>query len=377
MKILYVIGSMQVGGAESHLQRIASDLVRDEFDVTVFAFQSEGPLRPAFEAAGVCVVGGKSSGGRSIIIRLLVLLKVIVNLLWILARLRPDVVHFFLPMSYIVGGILSLPFLRTRKVMSRRSMNYYQKKYPFFATVERFLHHWMDAVLGNSQAVIEQLKQEGVPESKLHLIYNGIDVSNYALPRSRDALAAEFGIAEDAFVMVIVANLIPYKGHADLLLALGHVKEQLPRDWHILVVGRDDGILASLEQLAEQQGIRQRVHFLGQRRDIPVLLNGSDMGVLCSHEEGFSNAILEAMAASLPLVVTDVGGNAEAVLDGVCGRVVPPKDPIRLGKAISELANNPERLSMGMASKSRVVELFSSKACLNNYKKLYKSIINT
>ena len=142
---------------------------------------------------------------------------------------------------------------------------------------------------------------------------------------------------------MVIANLIPYKGHRELIEGLSHIERELPGDWRILLVGRDHGIRAELEALSTTCGVSHRIRFLGQRSDIPALLAAADFGLLTSREEGFSNVILEGMAAGLAMIVTDVGGNAEAVVHGETGFVVPPRNPKAIGDAILELARNPSK----------------------------------
>jgi glycosyltransferase involved in cell wall biosynthesis len=177
-------------------------------------------------------------------------------------------------------------------------------------------------------------------------------------------------------VLALIANLIPYKGHADLLHALALVKQRLPRDWTMLCVGRDDGIGGALAALARDLGLARHLRWLGPRDDVPALLAASDIGLLCSHQEGFANSILEGMAARLPMVVTDVGGNGEAVCDGETGLVVPPRDPARLAEAIVALARDPaRRRAMGAAGRRRVAAEFSIEACVSAYERLYEGLI--
>ncbi|MBK8523307.1 MAG: glycosyltransferase [Betaproteobacteria bacterium] len=191
----------------------------------------------------------------------------------------------------------------------------------------------MDALLGNSQAVVQDLLDEGAP-SGVRLIYNGIDVGRFATGSARrgQTLRAELGFSDDRVVLTCVANLFPYKGHADLLAALALLGAEFSERSTLLLVGRDAGARAALEAQLVQLGLTERVRFLGERGDVPDLLAASDIGVLASHEEGFSNAVIEGMAAGLPMVVSDVGGNAEAVIDGECGHVVPARDPRRWRK---------------------------------------------
>jgi glycosyltransferase involved in cell wall biosynthesis len=104
-------------------------------------------------------------------------------------------------------------------------------------------------------------------------------------------------------------------------------------------------------------------------------LKGADIGILCSHEEGFANAILEGMAAGLPMIVTNVGGNSEAVIDGVTGLVVRPHDSEALGQAILELAaNDATRSAMGKAGFERVEKHFNISRCVGNYVQLYEGL---
>ena len=176
-------------------------------------------------------------------------------------------------------------------------------------------------------------------------------------------------------MLVTVANLIRYKGHSDLFEALDWIKGSLPARWTLLCVGRDDGIGERLRKQAVARGIESNVQFLGERPDIASLLASADIGILCSHEEGFANSILEGMAAGLPMIVTDVGGNAEAVIDGTTGLVVPPHNPKALGAAIVKLALDPElRRRMGRAGRERVEKYFGIDRCVANYARLYAGL---
>lgn len=188
--------------------------------------------------------------------------------------------------------------------MSRRSMNYYLNKFPpVVRWFETWLHTKMHRILGNSRKVIAQLQEEeGVSAQKTHLIYNGI-----TLHRTRTLdVRADLFIPRESVVLVMVANLIPYKGHADLLAALAGMKTD--HRWDLLLVGNDtSGLQAQLQQQATAGQIANRVHFLGSREDVADILPACDIGLLTSHEEGFSNAVLEGMGSGLAMVVTDVG----------------------------------------------------------------------
>ena len=236
----------------------------------------------------------------------------------------------------------------------------------------------MRAIVGNSKRVVEQLHyDEGVASDKLSLIYNGIPIERFRLPLDKEGKRSELGLADTTLILITVANLIEYKGHDELLTAVAEIKSELPQKWVLLLVGQDHGMGNSLRKKTRILGIAKHVLFLGQRRDVAELLRISDISLLCSHEEGFSNALLEAMAAGLPTIATDVGGNSEAVVDGVTGQLVPAKDSVAIGRAILRLVYDPAaRRQMGVAGRKRVEEHFSLEACVQGYEALYRSMGN-
>lgn len=376
-KIIVVVGSLDIGGTERHILEIMPRLDREKFVIQVCTLTYRGDLADALEAQGILVSSPlkKDSGPpRSWFNNRIALLHASYWLFKTLYKEKPDIVHFFLPASYIVGAICAIFARCPKRIMSRRCMNVYQKKYPGISYLERLLHKTMTEIVGNAQAVVEELKQEGVPTSKLGLIYNGVNLERPYVDHM--ALRRKLGITETTLVLIIVANLIPYKGHADLLQALGKVAQNISQDWTLLCVGHDTGICQVLQSLSRTLNIIDNVKFLGKRDDVEQLLTISDIGILCSHEEGFPNSILEGMAMGLPMIVTDVGGNAEAIVDGITGLVVPPKDPLTLGKVIINLANDVAlRQRIGGQARARAEEFFSIDDCTYAYETLYNETI--
>lgn len=375
--ILFVITALEIGGTERQLALLAGELARSGSTITVYSFM-DGAVRTELEQAGVQVILAPHAfdpARSSAISSALFVPRTAVHLLRTMLRLRPRIAHFFLPAAYLVGAPMALLARVPVRVMSRRSLNNYQRG-GFIRAIERMLHRLMHAVVGNSRGVVTQLQEEGVAPGRLGLIYNGIAHASFANAGKRGDIRTRVGLSPDALVMVIVANLIPYKGHRDLIDALALAAPNLPPRWRLLVVGRDDGIGAELRQQAQRLGLQDHVLFLGARNDVPALLATSDLGILCSHEEGFSNAILEGMAAALPMVVTDVGGNAEAVIDGETGLVVPARDPQRLAAAIAGLAGDPAlRAQFGKAGKERVSSRFGLLQFVDNHRKLYAALL--
>lgn len=369
--ILYVIGSLDLGGTERHLAQLAPLLQKHGWSPVIYCLTHSGIQRAELERQGVTVIGPPIElKARSRLVRFLGLWASCIKLLAILVRSRPRIVHFFLPLSYLVGTPLAIFSQIPIRLMSRRSLNYYQKRHAVLSWFERRLHRYVTSALGNSQAVVNDLWAEGVPRSRTMLIYNGIDLTPF------DRLPPRTEGGHPWFVIIIVANLIPYKGHAELLEAVSVIAEKLPSDWQLWCVGRNDGLLAALERLAKEKKIDGKVKFLGPRVEVPRLLKSADISVSSSHEEGFSNAILEAMAAGLPVVATNVGGNAEAVVHGETGLIVPAKNPAALGEAILHLAQHPDiREKMGAAGRIRVQTRFSIDRCAQEYSDLYSKML--
>lgn len=371
--LLFVTSSLAVGGTERHLVSISSALRARGWSITVFSTGGDGPLASDLREAGVSVVvpGASALADR----RLFRLPIAAARLVGLLVGRRDVIVHCFLPEAYVVAAPLAV-LLRTRlAIMSRRSLNVYQNGYGPAAWAERRLHPMMSAVLANSRSVAKELLMEGVAPERIGLIYNGV-VDAPGPPADRRQTRAGLGIEDSALVLVIVANLIPYKGHLDLVDALGAIAGKMPAGWRLLIVGRDEGVGADIRARAEALGIADHIGMLGQRADVADLLNAGDVGLLASHQEGFSNAILEGMRAGLPMIVTDVGGNAEAVIDGETGIVVPPHNPEAFAGAILRLASDPAlRRSFGDAGRRRVARHFSLSACVDAYEAMYAGLL--
>jgi len=374
--VLFVIPSMEVGGTELHVASIAGALTTRGWKVAVYS-AADGPVTRLLQANNVRLI--LPPPARELFDKLpgsgiFGLAAIALHLLGVLLKQRPQVVHFFLPGAYLAGAPLAIVARSRVRVMSRRSLNRYQSRSRLVAPFERWLHRYMTAVLGNSRSVMKELEAEGVNAGRLGLIYNGLDLARVPSV-SREQVRAALGIPEASLVLIIVANLIPYKGHLDLVEALGHAACKIPGDWRLLVVGRDDGAGAATRALAVSRGIAQKIVYLGSRDDVSELLRASDIGLLASHQEGFSNAVIEGMSAGLPMVVTDVGGNAEAVVDCETGIVVPPHDPAAFAEAIVRLADDPAmRRRYGLAGRRRVEENFSLDGCVGRYEALYRGL---
>jgi glycosyltransferase involved in cell wall biosynthesis len=379
--ILFVVSSMAVGGTEKHLAAILTALRARGWDVTVYSTGGDGALTQVFLAGGVRVILPPRFARRLLGFpfgaRFLRLPVTALYLLGVLMRQRFSIIHFFLPEAYLVGAPVALLAGIKLRVMSRRSLNAYQGGHALSAFVERCLHVFVAAALANSRSVARQLEAEGIAAQRIGLIYNGLTSGMPAAAMARDRIRNGLGLRETTLVLVIVANLIPYKGHLDLVEALGRVADSMPADWCLLIVGRDDGAGAAVRARAQTVGIADKILFLGERNDVPDLLSACDIGLLTSHQEGFSNAIIESMYAGLPMIVTDVGGNAEAVVDGQSGLVVPARHPVALAAAIERLSCDPQlRERYGEEGHRRATTYFGLDGCVAAYEALYRGLLS-
>ncbi len=186
------------------------------------------------------------------------------------------------------------------------------------------------AIVANSTACAEHLRGEGVPDTRVRLIRNGVDTTAFAAPRPRRPLRR----------LVTVANLRPEKGHDVLMDAAPLILARYPdAEFHIAGSGNRAEAVAAR---AAARGVSGSVHFLGECADVARLLADSDIFVLPSHSEGLPNAVMEAMSAALPVVATRVGGIPELITSGVTGSLVPARDPEALASAVLHLMDHPE-----------------------------------
>jgi glycosyltransferase involved in cell wall biosynthesis len=375
-RILYIIGSLRTGGTENHLSQIASGLTERNWKIDICLLSPYIEVNRSFLDDRIKIFRLPKLLHENFLykkfyfIRFFVILFYSLLVLKVLLSKRPHFVHMFLPHAYIVGGFLSILCRVPVKLMSRRSMNVYQKKSRLIALCEKFLHKRMNKILGNSQAVVDELFFEGVENDKLQLIHNGINLDYFKFNLSKSEVRKELNIDKNKFVIVIIANLISYKGHADLLKALNLIKNSL-KDWSLIIIGDDRGEKSNLMRIIKKFDLEKNVKFEGEMKTIQKHLTASDLGVLCSHQEGFSNAILEYMAASLPVVATRVGGNSEAVKDGFNGYMVEAQQYEDLAVAILKVYKSKNRGLMGKKGKELTEKVFSLEKCIEEYEEVY------
>ena len=339
----------------------------------VFSLQSNGLLRRHLSDLKVPVYsGGLKRGDLSRAPWKLISAEW--ELIRLIRQLKPRVVHAFLPLVTFMGALAGRLNRVPLVITSRRALGTHQERFVVLRPIDLMADFFSHRVTVNSQAVWnDTINRDHINPSKLELIYNGVDPEPFELAASyREKVRKTLGVKREEKVAIVIANLISYKGHSDFVKAARQVIDQLPVA-KFLLVGEDRGIQEHLQCEILELGISSHVKFLGQRDDIPQLLAACDISVVPSHEEGFSNTILESMAAGLPVVATSVGGNPEAVLDGATGWLVPPRNPKALAEKLMDLIENPAKAkAWGRRGNERVKRQFSLGGMVERHLRLYE-----
>jgi glycosyltransferase involved in cell wall biosynthesis len=230
-----------------------------------------------------------------------------------------------------------------------------------------------DYVVAVSEAVRQHFAGQGLrPRVALLSIPNGIRVDRFtpANAQARAALVSEMGWPEGSRVIGTVGRLHPVKGQSHLLHALRALRQKVPQA--VLAIVGDGGMRSALEQETDELGLRPWVRFLGDRSDVPQLLQAMEVFALPSLSEGYSIALLEACAAALPIVATDVGGNREIVRDGNNGRLIAAGNAGVLADALCDVLASEERAQqMGRAGREWVLEAGTFRNMAARYQRLY------
>ena len=373
-RILFVVGSLTVGGAEGQLAMLAESLKSRGWTVEIFLLEKSGALVERLERAGIHVSDGAykfDPGNRVVKLALLFICEV--GLVWRILRFRPEVVHGFLPLTNLMSAIAGRMARVSLIITSKRALSRHQDRHPSSRWLDRAANALSDVITANSQAVASDTQaRDGYNASRIVVIPNGLDFVRFDEARGhRHEARSELGLSKSDIAIAMVANLIPYKGHIELIEAFARIAADDPR-LKLFLIGQDRGVAEALMSNARRLGAADRIDLMGQRSDVPRLLSAMDVGVLASHEEGFSNALLEKLAAGLPVVATRVGGNPEA-LEGMPNCfLVRPQDPDDLARGLADAigklgADDPSR----KIRQSRVRERYSVDAMVDAYERLY------
>lgn len=378
IKILYVIGTLDVGGTERQLVELVSRLDGARFEPAVCCLSSGGSLEAELKTRDIPVhvvnFRGFRTARRGLIRSAPEVICALFRFWRLLRNQRPDIVHGLLFWAYIIGTFAARAAGVPIIVSSRRSLGNFKADKPHYLVLERIANRMTDLVIANSEAVRrDAIREEGLPADKVMVIHNGLELPPFGLSPDED-LRQSLGLGRGVPVIGVVANFIHYKGYQFFLEAWGAVVKRFPRNVALLV--GEGPLRRELEARVEAMGLGKSVRFLGTHQDVPALLALMDLVVHPSLEEGFSNAILEAMAAGKPVVATAVGGNPEAVVHGETGFLVPPRDSQALAEAMVWLLDHPtEAARFGEAGRRRVAERFELGAMIRQYEAVYERLV--
>ena len=239
--------------------------------------------------------------------------------------------------------------------------------------LKRFLlSRYIDKTIGVSLAVCKYLIDNKIPENKIHLIHNGIEIDRFK-PTETKEIKAEFGLRPDEYIIGTAARLTRSKGVFELIEALSMLSKK--RKNIRLIIAGDGPERDSLELFAKDLGVLERVIFAGLRNDIEKIYSAMDVFILPSINEPFGLAILEAMAVGKPVIATNAGGIPEIIRDEETGLLVEPRSPKAIAEAIDRLIEEPEFLKkISQAGKKLLLTEFTSDSMAKKYEALCLSL---
>jgi glycosyltransferase involved in cell wall biosynthesis len=362
-RILEIIPTLDRSGAEKQLALLALGLPRDEFEVHVCTLSRLGPLAAELQRAGIPVTCVDKQW------------KIDPPAWWrlrqLIRALKPDLVQTWLFAANAYGRSAARSAGVRHLVASERCVDEWKSWHEL--AIDRRLAKYTDAIVVNSRGVQAFYEQQGIAAEKLRLIYNGVPPAP-ASTTSRETLLAELDLPSDTRLLGAVGRLWPQKRLKDLIWAtdLLHV---IRNDAHLLVIG-DGPQRALLERYARQCHIADHVHFLGTRDDVPRFMPHFDLLWLASGFEGLPNVVMEAMAAGVPVVASDIPGTRELVVSGETGYLVPLGDRAAYAKFAHKILEDPTlRARLGAAGRKRIESEFTVDAMVAAHAALYRELL--
>jgi len=355
--VLYIIDSLNIGGAEIQLCELVRCLKKRDYRVTVCYFTS-GPLERE-----VNKIGAKG-------FRIARLYKVdpliIFRLCQIIRHDPPHIVHTQLFKSdfhgLIAARLCKIPIVFS----SLRNCDSWAQN-PIYGRIYGVIINLADQLIANSEDVRQYfIRYAKIQPDKIVTIHNGVDLHRFQNQEEpAKQVRKKLQIKEDAPLVTIVGRLAKQKDHGTFLSAAAKIADTLP-NVRFLVVG-DGPMLQDLEKQIVKLKLERYVIFTGPRRDVPAIMTASNLIVLSSLWEGMPNVILEGMAASRPIVATAVHGTKRIVDDGITGLLVPPRNPDYLAQAcIKVLKDNDLSARLGNAGRERVAMRYNIETKLQN-----------
>jgi glycosyltransferase involved in cell wall biosynthesis len=332
-KILFVVTSLTTGGAERLLIQILQRLNRDFFQPVVVCLKDPGPLAEELSSCNIPVYSRllENKYDLRVFPRLVnIIRKEKVQVIWV--HSTGDKMFW----GRLAGKIAGVPVI----LASIHFMGHKGQRESILGPLNRALTPITDRFIAVSENQGRYLiEEEGIPAGKMVVIPNGIDWEHFQPQKTPEWVKQELGLNKGGFIIGQVANLRPVKNHRLVLNAAKKILDQ-KKEVTLLLIG-DGPERKDLGKVASELGLTGMVHFLGDRKDVPDLIQICDVGTLTSHMETFPVAALEYMALAKPVVAPDIGGVPELISHEIEGLLYPPGDVQALADCLLQLLNQP------------------------------------
>ncbi len=372
--ISFFIGSLGLGGTEKQLLNLINSLDKKKFIVDLHILMNEkGELFKELNSS-VKVFLPK--------FRFKSVLKYLLNFIvsyFRIKKTKPEIIHCFLPHAYLIGGFIGFFVNHRNIIMSRRSLNYYQHNFKLLPVkkLELFLHKKIKLIIANAKAVKKNLINEGAPEEKVKLIYNGFIKPKKEIGISPDNLKKKLGIKKNTFVFLVLANLIPYKNHKLVIEAVDSLRKIVKKEFKVIFLGSGkDAYKKFLKNLIKEKKIKKYFIFKNKTKNIQTFLQITNVGISSSLEEGLSNSLIEFISEGITTIATNVGGNSE-ITNNRNGFLIENNNKKQLTKAMEVLLYDRKLLKNKSIESKKDSKKFNLGQMVKNHTILYKKIINS
>ncbi|HJZ69893.1 MAG TPA: glycosyltransferase [Blastocatellia bacterium] len=365
-RVLHLIDSFEIGGTERQAVELLKRLDRERYDVRLAVLRKGGPffneIEPLFPVVPEFPLNSFYDANA---------VKQLARLCALMLRERIDILHAHDFYSGFIGSA-GARLVGVKVIACQRHLKLSNRRVHLGGT--RAIHRLAHRILVNSQAIREKIVEHDTARAeKIVVINNGVEIAEPSAP-ARDELRCELGLASNVKLIGMVARLQEVKGHRFFIEAAARISRS-GVDAHFVLVG-DGPLRSEIEKQIDDLGITTRVHLLGDRTDVARLVSAFDLLVLASLHEGLPNAVMEAMAAGVPVVATAVGGAKELILDGETGYLAPPSNAAALAERIAfALGDETERVRITNAARNHIAASFGMERMVESVERLYDELM--
>ena len=330
MNVLYIIWSLDQGGAERVVLDLAKNADRTQFNITVCCLNQKGFYAHELERLGIEVIALHKLPKLDPFI--------IYKISKVISKNKIDIVITHLWTSNFWGRITA--YLSRVKIIIATEHTTDEKRTWYYHLADRFLARISSRIIAVSSSVrVFHHRRSKIPSGKFEIINNGIDIEKFNISVDKNKKRKEFGFKNNDYIIGLFGRFVPAKAHEIILQSLKNIIKIHPQV-KVLFAGSGPTEVI-IKKLAAELGLVKHVAFAGFRSDIPELYQILDLFVLPSRREGFPITVLEAMASGIPAIVTDVGGNKDIISNGIDGFILQPNNAQELTEKINFLIDNP------------------------------------